>query len=311
MRVSVVFGAGGFIGSNLVNKLKKLGHYVYGIDRHYPYFLKSNADTFIINDNCNIDTIYNQITHSIDEVYQLSTDLGASFNNTNICRDADIFTNNLLINISVLKFCVKYSAKKVFFSSSAWVYPNNSQGKEDDILEYKPLNEYGWEKIFSEHLYKLYEKQYNIKIYIGRIFNLYGPNQIFNDSRARFVPSMCKKIILAKNGDTITVFGNGKQEMGFLFIDDCINSIITLINSDINYPINIGTNKLYNINTIVSKLIKYSNKDLTIINTSTDEEIVKKNCDITLSKTVFDIDTYIDIDIGLQITYNWILSYLE
>ena len=304
--ISVVFGAGGFVGSHLVKRLKELGHIVYGIDRHYPRFFETTADKFLITYIKNLENIKTQLPEVIDEVYQLCADVGGSLYVDSGKHDADILTNNLLINISVLKLCVEKKVKKIFFSSSVCVYPNNSECKESDITEYNPINEYGWEKIYSEHIYKLYEKQYGMKIYIGRFFNLYGSNQLYKGGKEKFIEATCRKIIEAKDGDTITIYGSGSQVRSFLFITDCIEAVVNLVNSNISEPINIGSDDLYTINDIARKIIKYSGKDINIINTTTNLGGDIRNCNLIKAKELLDFKINIDLDAGIKITYDWI-----
>jgi nucleoside-diphosphate-sugar epimerase len=295
----VIFGAGGFIGSHLVEFLKKKEHYVIGIDRHYPRFMDSLADDFYIvkdiGDKLNFDF------ENIDGVFQLCAYLGGTLVIDSQSHDADIFMNNMRINLSVSEFCIRNKVRKVFFSSSACVYDNSSSS-------INPVNVYGWEKYSAEKLYLSLKKQYNIEARIGRLFNIYGPRQEYQGGRERVVSALCRKTYESVND--INIMGNGLDRRSFLHIDDCINAIFTLYNSNISEPINIGSDNLYSIDDMVNLILEISNKPLNKIYMKKDNVKTVRSCDNTILKSL-DWKEYVSIKDGISQVYSYISNNMS
>ena len=250
----VVFGAGGFIGSYLTKRLKGMNHYVIGIDRHVPRFMDSYADEFHICED--VGNEINIQCGQIDGVFQLCAYLGGSTIIDHGTQDADIFTNNMRINISVLNFCKKNSIQRIFFASSVCVYGGNNK-------QLDPVNIYGWEKLAAEKLYTAFAKQYNACVSIGRLYNIYGPNQEFKGGRERVMSALAYRICTTAD-NTLTLSGNSYNERSFLHVEDCVDAIIRLIHSDINVPVDIGSNKSYNILEVARMMVQHSGKQIQI-----------------------------------------------
>jgi nucleoside-diphosphate-sugar epimerase len=227
MKKILVCGAGGFIGSHLVEKLKEQGHYVIGADLHYPLYNETLADEFYIMDLREQENVRKLITSDIDEIYQLAADMGGAGYIFTGEHDADIMHNSCQINLNVLDAMVKAKVKKVFYSSSACMYPSHNQEDpdnpllaEDSAYPANPDSEYGWEKLFSERLYMTYAKNYNLDVRIARFHNIFGPRGSWDNGKEKAPAALCRKVALCKDGGTIVVWGPGNQTRSFLFIDE-------------------------------------------------------------------------------------------
>ena len=311
----VVLGGGGFIGIHLINKLKEIGYWVRGVDIKYNEFKESNADEFIIADLRIKKKVDEVIDNSIDEVYQLAADMGGSTYINTGEHDSDVMHNSCLINLNVLKCCSQNNIKKIFYASSACVYPeynqldpNNPKCTEDTTYPADPDSEYGWEKLFSERLYFAFNKDYpNLDIRIARFHNIYGPYGTYKGGKEKAPAAFCRKVILAKNNDQVEVFGDGKQTRSFLFIDECIKGIIKLMNSNFKGPVNIGSDRIINMNDFISIIIKISGKNLTIKNTSFNGVGVRgRNSDNKLIKEKLKWIPDCSLEKGIKKTYDWI-----
>jgi len=272
MKTALVLGAGGFIGSHLVTRLKSEGYIVIGADLKYPEYSESKADEFIICDLRN----YNYCkalfdTVKFDEVYQLAADMGGAgfvFSGEN---DADIMHNSAQINLNIAELCVKYKVGKLFYSSSACMYPqeiqrisNNTGLKESDAYPANPDSEYGWEKLFSERLFLAYARNKGLYVCIARFHNIYGIEGTYKGGREKAPAAMCRKVAEAK--EEIEVWGDGLQTRSFLYIDECIEGIRRLMNSDCTEPVNIGSDEMVSINQLAQMAIEISGKDIRIKN---------------------------------------------
>tara|TARA_R110002020_G_scaffold173645_1_gene364558 strand:+ start:247 stop:2016 length:1770 start_codon:yes stop_codon:yes gene_type:complete len=266
---SIVFGAGGFIGSHLVKRLKKDKHYVIGVDLKYPEFQDSKADNFIIGDLRDKDFVeYLFIQYDIDEVYQLAADMGGAEYIFSKENDADVMSNSVVINVNVLNAISNLKNKpKIFYSSSACIYPeenqldpNNPVCIESTAYPANPDSEYGWEKIFSERLYQTFSRNKGINVRIARFHNIFGEFSTYSGGREKAPSAICRKVI--ENDTSIEIFGDGKQTRSFLYIDDCIEGIIRLMKSDYNLPVNIGSEELISINDLVKMICEFEKKNL-------------------------------------------------
>ena len=255
MKRVLVCGAGGFIGSHLVKRLKKEGNWVRGIDLKYPEFSKTAADDFLIADLRKITSCQRAVDQRFDEVYQLAADMGGAgfvFTGEN---DADIMHNSALINLNILDVCQKRMVGKIFYSSSACMYPeynqtepDNPNCKEDSAYPAAPDSEYGWEKLFSERLYLSFHRNYNIDVRIARFHNIFGPEGTWQGGREKAPAAMCRKVAEIEDGGTIEMWGDGNQTRSFLYIDECLEGVLRLMNSDLKEPVNIGSNEMVTIN---------------------------------------------------------------
>ena len=296
MKSALVLGAGGFIGSHMVKKLKEENYYVRGVDVKYPDFSDSHADEFVIYDLTLINKLeeiftYNQST--FDEIYQYAADMGGAGYIFSGDNDANVMTNSSLINLNVLSTMVKLNlnkkenSSKVFYASSACIYPeynqldpDNPNCTEDSAYPAMPDSEYGWEKLFSERLYLSYFRNFNIDVKIGRFHNIFGPEGTFDGGKEKAPAAICRKIINASN--EIEIWGDGKQTRSFLFIDECINATRALMSSSENGPFNIGSEEMVSINELVEIVSNIANKKIAIKHIDGPLGVRGRNSDNTL-----------------------------
>jgi len=273
MKKAVVMGAGGFIGSHMVNRLKSEGYWVRGVDLKYPEFSETQADDFVVGDLRDMEVVSNVIDNDMDELYQFAADMGGAgfvFTGEN---DADIMHNSGLINLNVVMECVKKNVKKIFYSSSACMYPeynqedpDNPNCEESSAYPANPDSEYGWEKLFSERLYKAFERNYGLNIRIARFHNIFGVEGTWDGGREKAPAAMCRKAIITEEGDSMEVWGNGLQTRSFLYIDECIEAVRKLMESNFTEPVNIGSEEMISINNFAQMAINISKKDIKIHN---------------------------------------------
>lgn len=311
MKKILVCGAGGFIGGHLVTSLKQQGHYVVGADLKYPQFNEINADEFYIRDLRDPNTVANLITEDLDEIYQLAADMGgAGFISTGL-NDADIMHNSAIINLNVASESVKKGVKKVFYTSSACVYPEYNQEdpanplcSEDSVYPADPDSEYGWEKLFSERIYLAYAKNHGLNVRIARLHNIYGPLGSWNDGREKAPAALCRKVAMAI--DEIEVWGPGTQTRSFLYIDECIKGIHKLMDSDITDPINLGSERMISINQLVELIAIIADKKITVKNIDGPRGVMGRNSHNKLIKELLDWAPDEDLEYGIEQTYKWI-----
>jgi len=270
-KTALVCGAGGFIGSHLVKRLRKEGYWVRGIDLKYPEFSETSANDFVIGDLRTPKTCCSVLDIQFDEVYQLAADMGGAgfiFVGDN---DADIMHNSALINLNILNSAVKGNVKTIFYSSSACIYPeynqidpDNPKTSEESAYPADPDSEYGWEKLFSERLYLAYNRNKGINVKIARFHNIFGPEGSWVGGREKAPAAMCRKVIKAEENDEIEIWGDGKQTRSFLYIDECLEGVRRLVKSDFQGPVNIGSDEKVTINQLAEMAIKISGKNLSL-----------------------------------------------
>ena len=311
----IVLGAGGFIGGHLVSKLKQLGHWVRGVDIKYNEFKNSDADEFIIadlRDPIKVDVV---IDETIEEVYQLAADMGGSTYINTGEHDSDVMHNSCLINLNVLKTCSQKNVKKIFYSSSACVYPeynqldpDNPKCNEETTYPAEPDSEYGWEKLFSERLYFVFHKDFpKLDIRVARFHNIYGPYGIFDGGKEKAPAAFCRKVAMAKDGEEVEVYGDGLQTRSFLLVDECVEGILRLMESNFKGPVNIGSEEMINMNDFMKMIIKISGKNLTIKNTPFHGVGVRgRNSDNKLIKEKLNWEPDFPLIKGIEKTYQWI-----
>ena len=277
-KTALVCGAGGFIGTHLAKKLKAEGYWVRGVDLKNPEFSDTACDDFIVGDlrDPHICTQAVKIItldgdQPFDEVYQLAADMGGM--GFIAFHDAEIMHNSALININMVEACRISGAKKIFYASSACIYPEynqrnplNPQCAEDSAYPAAPDTEYGWEKLFSERLYRAYAKDYNMNVRIARFHNVFGPEGTWCGGREKAPAALSRKIAQASDGGTIEVWGKGDQTRSFLYIDECIEGIRRLMNSDVEMVLNIGSEEMISINNLANLIAKIAKKQITIVN---------------------------------------------
>ena len=304
MKKAIVFGAGGFIGHHMVKRLKLDGYWVRGVDLKEPEFSESEADDFVIGDLRNPNIVSNVIGDDIDELYQFAADMGgAGYIHTGE-NDANVMHNSGLVNLNTVHECLTKKVKKVFYSSSACVY-NKLDCREENAYPANPDSEYGWEKIFSERLYKAFHKNHGLDVRIARFHNIFGPDGSWNDGKEKVPAAMCRKVIMS-DGE-IEVWGDGKQTRSFLYIDECIEGIRRLMDSEFTEPVNIGSEEMVTINKLAKMVIKMSGKKINIKNIEVPQIGVKgrnSNNDLFFKNVGWKPSE--KLISGLEKTFNWI-----
>lgn len=320
-KTALVCGAGGFIGSHLAKRLKEEGYWVRGIDLKYPEFCKTACDDFIIGDLrdphvCRHAVISPQENDSFDEVYQLAADMGGMGYIS--CHDAEIMHNSALINLNMAEACRLTKVKKIFYSSSACIYPEynqldpqNPKCTESSAYPAAPDTEYGWEKLFSERLYRAYAKDYGMNIRIARFHNVFGPEGTWTGGREKAPAALCRKVAEAKDGDEVPVWGKGDQTRSFLYIDECVEGVRRLMNSEVEEVINIGSDEMISINDLAHLIAKISGKNITIVNIRGPEGVRGRNSDNNLIKSRLGWAPSASLESGLRKTYPWILEQVN
>jgi nucleoside-diphosphate-sugar epimerase len=342
-KTALVLGAGGFIGSHMVKRLKTEGYWVRGVDLKEPEFSKTEADEFIVADLRDYGTVrrcirfagvlgnyYNSIeekfTEPFDEIYQFAADMGGAgfiFTGEN---DADIMHNSASINLNLLDCVQKYNDRmgknttKIFYSSSACMYPEHNQldpdnpdCRESSAYPANPDSEYGWEKLFSERLYLTYSRNYGIPVRVARYHNIFGPEGTWDGGREKAPAAICRKVaLLPITGGSIEVWGDGLQTRSFLFIDECIEATWRLMQSEFQGPVNIGSEEMVTINQLVETAAKVSSKvvqkrhkldaPLGVRGRNSNNDLVREKLGWDYSQT---------LEEGIRKTYEWISAQIE
>lgn len=310
MKKAIVCGGGGFIGHHLCRRLRDEGKYVIGLDTKNPEFCTPDSfcNEFHLHD-CS-QGIAKFVADGVDEVYQLAADMGGAgyiFTGEN---DADVMSHSAMINIAVLNSCVG-KIGKIFYSSSACIYPefnqmdpDNPNCKEDSAYPAQPDSEYGWEKLFSERLYLAFNRNYKLPVAIGRFHNVYGTECTYNNGKEKVVLATCRKVL--ESTDKIQVWGSGNQTRSFLYIDDCLDGIQAVMQSEHVRPFNIGSEEKISINNLVKKVMKMSGKDLTIENIPGPLGVNGRNSDNTLVTSMTGWQPRYTLDSGIALTLEWL-----
>ncbi len=317
-KTALVCGAGGFIGGHLVKRLKSEGFWVRGVDLKAHEYCETYADDFAIGDLREQSFVRSVIDRRFDEVYQLAADMGGAgyiFTGEN---DADIMHNSATINLNVLDACHKRTIKRVFYSSSACMYPEHNQVDpdnpncaEDSAYPANPDSEYGWEKLFSERLYLAYNRNYGMQCRVARYHNIFGPEGTWNGGKEKAPAALCRKVALAKPGSKIDVWGDGKQTRSFLYVDECLEGTIRLLRSEFQGPVNIGSEEMVTINHLANMVIGLSGKDLTVNNIPGPLGVRGRNSDNRLIRQMLDWAPSQSLQAGLKTTYDWISGQVD
>lgn len=311
---ALVCGAGGFIGSHLVKRLKSEGYWVRGIDLKYPEFGATAADDFIIGDLRDQTVVEKLFSEPYDEVYQLAADMGgAGFVFTGE-HDADILHNSATINLNILHYGQKSgNLKKIFYSSSACMYPaynqedpKNPKLSEDSAYPAAPDSEYGWEKLFSEHVYLSFKKNYGIDVHIARFHNIFGPEGTWTGGREKSPAALCRKVAETPDGGEIEMWGDGEQTRSFLYIDECVEGVRRLMSSDFTGPVNIGSEEMVTINQLAQMAMDIAGKKLTVKHIDGPLGVRGRNSDNKLIKEKLGWAPSRPLREGMEKTYSWI-----
>ena len=331
MKKILVCGAGGFIGGAMIKRLKDEGHWVRGVDLKLHEFFDCTkvADEFVVGDLRNPVVCDKVVTEDIDEIYQFAADMGGAgfiFTGEN---DADIMHNSAMINLNIAEQCVKKQVKRVFYSSSACIYPQRNQldpdnpnCSENSAYPANPDSEYGWEKLFSERLWMSFSRNYGFEVRIARYHNIFGPEGTWDGGREKAPAAFCRKVAVSNDGESIEVWGDGKQTRSFLYIDECIEATRRLMDSDVIEPLNIGSEEMIAINSFAQMAIDISGKNVSIYNIQGEDFKNKygfqcpvgvrgRNSDNTLIKEKLNWNYEQPLRVGMQKTYEWIKTQVD
>jgi len=317
MKKILVCGAGGFIGGHLVKRLKKEGFWVRGVDLKHHEYTHSPAEEFVIGDLRDVQ-VCKEVLQGIDEVYQLAADMGGAgyiFTGEN---DANVMHNSATINLNIADLAVKMGIKKIFYSSSACMYPaynqedpDNPKCSEDSAYPAAPDSEYGWEKLFSERLFLAYHRNYGLEVRIARFHNIFGPEGTWQGGKEKAPAAMCRKVAEAEDGTYIEVWGDGKQTRSFLYIDECIEAVRRLMDSDFTGPVNIGSEEMISINGLAQLVMEVAGKKLTIKNIPGPVGVRGRNSDNKLIREKLGWNYSMTLREGIAKTYAWINEQVQ
>lgn len=313
----LVCGAGGFIGGHLVTYLKEKGFWVRGVDIKYPEYKKSDADEFLLLDLRHLEHCREAI-ESIDIVYQLAADMGGSLYIFTGDHDADVMHNSALINLHMAKLSAKQKVEKIFYSSSACIYPDYNQTdpdnpncSEDSAYPANPDSKYGWEKLFSENLYLSFLKNYNLEVKIARFHNIFGEFGCWNNGKEKAPAALCRKVAETPDGGEIEIYGPGTQTRSFLYVEECLHGIDLLMNSDWAGPVNIGSTEMLSINNLAKLIMKIAGKNLTIKNIPGPIGVMGRNSDNRLIREKLCWAPSLSLEYGLEKLYRWVDSQVK
>ena len=325
VKKALVCGAGGFIGSHLVRRLKKEGYWVRGVDLKHPEYSPTEADEFVIADLRDpvVVTRISQTSDSydkgFDEIYQLAADMGGAgyiFTGEN---DANVMHNSAVINLNIASTAIKFrEMPKVFYSSSACMYPaynqedpENPNCKESSAYPAAPDSEYGWEKLFSERLYLAHSRNYGLKVRIARYHNIFGPEGTWQGGKEKAPAAICRKVAESISGGEIEVWGDGQQTRSFLFVDECVEGTRRLMESDFEGPVNIGSDEMVKIQDLVKMIEGISGKNLVIKNVPGPTGVRGRNSDNELIWEKIGWKPTSKLRDGLEKTYEWVSTKVK
>ena len=336
-KTALVCGAGGFIGSHMVRRLKSEGYWVRGVDIKRPEYSPTLADEFILGDLTDIKLVSRVIRFSgyqgnfyanvaekfvepFDEIYQYAADMGGAGYIFSGDNDSEVMYNSAAINLNMLKCQLELNKQteqnrtKIFYSSSACMYPEYAQMdvdnpglKESDAYPAGPDSEYGWEKLFSERLYLTFNRNHGIPVRIARFHNIYGPDSTWDGGKEKSPAAMCRKVAyLPENGGAIEVWGDGEQTRSFLYIDECIEATRRLMESDFLGPVNIGSEEMVTINQLVDTVGKVAGKEVRKIHIDGPLGVRGRNSNNELIREALQWDYSMTLEEGIRYTYHWI-----
>lgn len=313
MKTALVLGAGGFIGSHLVRRLKSEGYRVRGVDLKQPEFAASTADEFVVGDLREPVICRNVLDTPFDEVYQFAADIGGAgylFTGEN---DANVMHNSALVNLNIAQQSCAVGVGRLYYSSSACIYPaynqedpKNPKCSEDSAYPAQPDSEYGWEKLFSERLYLAYARNFGLDVRVARFHNIFGPEGTWRGGKEKVPAAICRKVAEADDGGVLEIWGDGKQTRSFLYVDECMEGIRRHMNSNFVGPLNIGSQEMVTINILAEMVMKIANKRLKIKHIDGPLGVRGRNSDNSLISQKLGWAPDYPLYQGLEKTYNWI-----
>ncbi|MFN3523682.1 MAG: NAD-dependent epimerase/dehydratase family protein [Phenylobacterium sp.] len=313
MKTALVCGAGGFIGGHLVRRLKREGFWVRGVDLKFHDYAESEADDFVVGDLRDPYFVRQVIDRRFDEVYQLAADMGGAgfiFTGEN---DADIMHNSATINLNVLDAAYKRAIRRIFYSSSACMYPaynqedpDNPNCAEDSAYPAQPDSEYGWEKLFSERLYLTYARCRGMEARVARYHNIFGPEGAWTGGREKAPAALCRKVAAAANPGEIEIWGDGLQTRSFLYVDECVEGTLRLMRSDFAGPVNIGSDEMVSINQLAALIADIAGKRIEVKHIPGPQGVRGRNSDNRLIQSSLGWAPSQPLRTGLERTYAWI-----
>jgi len=318
MKSALVCGAGGFIGAHLVRRLKREGFWVRGVDLKFPEYRDTEADDFLIGDLREQTVCRAVVDRRFDEVYQLAADMGGAGYIFTGEHDADVMHNSATINLNMADACHKRNISKVFYSSSACMYPaynqddpQNPKCSEDSAYPAAPDSEYGWEKLFSERLYLAFRRNYGMQTHVARYHNIFGPDGTWSGGKEKAPAAICRKVAMARSGEAIEIWGDGEQTRSFLYVDDCVEGTTRLLRSNFPGPVNIGSEEMVTINQLVDLVADIAGKRIEKNHIPGPTGVRGRNSDNRLIREKLDWAPTSQLRDGLEATYGWIESQVH
>lgn len=312
MKRALVCGAGGFIGSHLVNRLRNEGLWVRGVDLKHPEFSRTGANEFSLDDLRDY-YVAAKAVEGIDDVYQLAADMGGAGYIFTGEHDACVMHNSATINLNIAEAGRKAGVKRFFYSSSACIYPEYNQKdpenpicSEESAYPAAPDSEYGWEKLFSERLYLAYARNFGIEVRVARFHNIFGPEGTWNGGREKAPAAICRKVAEATDGDHIELWGDGQQTRSFLYIDECVEGVRRLMESKFQGPVNIGSEEMVTINQLAEMAMRIAGKKLSIRHIPGPLGVRGRNSDNRLIARQLGWAPVQPLEQGLRTTFDWI-----
>lgn len=313
MKTALVCGAGGFIGSHLVKRLKREGFWVRGVDLKFPEFGETVADDFVIGDLRDQTMCASVTDRRFDEVYQLAADMGGAGYIFTGEHDADVMHNSATINLNMVEACRRRNIKRVFYSSSACMYPahnqedpNNPNCAESSAYPAAPDSEYGWEKLFSERLYLAYGRNHGMECRVARFHNIFGPEGTWTGGKEKSPAAICRKVAEAKLGGEIEIWGDGNQTRSFLYIEECLEGVLRLTRSPHTGPFNIGSEEMVTINHLAAMVMDIAGKKLSVRHIPGPTGVRGRNSDNRLIRETLNWAPSKSLRDGMEMTYAWI-----
>lgn len=313
VKAALVCGAGGFIGNHLVKRLKREGSWVRGVDLKYPDFTQTGADDFVIGDLRNPQVCRDILDRPFDELYQLAADMGGAGYIFTGEHDSEVMHNSAMINLNMVDLSCKVGVKKIFYSSSACIYPeynqmdpDNPKCSEDSAYPAAPDSEYGWEKLFSERMYLAYHRNHGLDIHIARFHNIFGPEGSWNNGKEKAPAAFCRKVAETPDGGEFEMWGDGIQTRSFLYIDECLEGVRRLMDSDFPGPVNIGSEEMISINGLAKMVMEIAGKKQTIKHIEGPLGVRGRNSDNAFIYEKLGWKPTRPVREGLEKTYQWI-----